>query len=427
MMSAFDKVIGYESIKSELLQICDMIHNRLIYEKLGARLPKGVLLYGNPGLGKTLIARCFVEETGVQTYTIRRNVGGESFIQLIHDTFRTARENAPAIVFLDDLDKFANEDEEHRNAEEYVAVQAGIDSVRETEVFIIATVNDEWKLPDSLTRAGRFDRKIEMYRPTSKDAALIIQHYLGTKKVSPDVNMEDLAMMMTYGSCAELETILNDAAIHAAYLREDFITMKHLVHAVLRMQYESPDNDAKIGADDLRKIALHEAGHLVVCEVICPGSVGLASIRSSGHDSTGGFIHRCKELRRRPYHILVSLAGKAAVELYHSETCASGCCNDIERASRHIRKAISESGTSGFGMIDISGGRFPDASENLTARNEAVVHSELERYMFMTRNILLKNRDFLEKTAEALLQKETLLYSDIRAIRNSVDITEVAV
>ena len=126
-MSAFDKVIGYETIKSELLQICDMIKNREIFEKLGAKLPQGILLSGDPGLGKTLMAKCFIEESGLPSFVIRRNKGNDDFVGEITETFREAKESAPAIVFLDDMDKFANEDDHHRDAEEYVAVQAGID------------------------------------------------------------------------------------------------------------------------------------------------------------------------------------------------------------------------------------------------------------------------------------------------------------
>ena len=112
--------------------------------------------------------------------------------------------------------------------------------------------------------------------------------------------MEDLSKMISYSSCAELETILNEAAISAAYKRKTDIEMEDLVKSVLRMIYDSPDNYTKASAEDIKKTALHEAGHLVVSEVLCPGSVGLASLRSTGRDSTGGFIHRCKELSRRP-------------------------------------------------------------------------------------------------------------------------------
>lgn len=426
-MSALDKVIGYEAIKNELLQICDMIHNREIYEELGARLPQGILLYGEPGLGKTLMAKSFIEESGLKAYIVRRNKGDDDFIGEITDTFHRAKENTPCVIFLDDMDKFANEDSDHRDAEEYVAVQSGIDEVKNCDVFVLATANEMRKLPGSLVRSGRFDRKIEVKRPTDKDANKIIAHYLSDKKVSKNVNMEDLSKMISYSSCAELETILNEAAISAAYKRKTDIEMEDLVKSVLRMIYDSPDNYTKASAEDMKKTALHEAGHLVVSEVLCPGSVGLASLRSTGRDSTGGFIHRCKELSRRPYYVLVSLAGKAAVELYYCDTVASGCQSDINRAFNYIRDGISENATLGFGMIDVSTRSFPETSENMNSRSEAVTHAELERYMRIAKDILLKNREFLERVTAALIEKETLLYSDIRALTESTTITEVAV
>jgi len=115
------------------------------------------------------------------------------------------------------------------------------------------------------------------------------------------------------------------------------------------------------------------------------------------------------------------------LELYYSEACASGCQSDISRAYNEIRTAISESGTCGLGMIDVATQRFPDTSENMNSRNEAVVHAELERYILKARDILLKNREFLEKATDMLLAKETLLYSDVKAMRESVSIVEVAV
>ena len=426
-MSALDKVIGYEAIKNELLQICDMIHNREIYEELGARLPQGILLYGEPGLGKTLMAKSFIEESGLKAYIVRRNKGDDDFIGEITDTFHRAKENTPCVIFLDDMDKFANEDSDHRDAEEYVAVQSGIDEVKNCDVFVLATANEMRKLPGSLVRSGRFDRKIEVKCPTDKDANKIIAQYLSDKKVSKNVNMEDLSKMISYSSCAELETILNEAAISAAYKRKTDIEMEDLVKSVLRMIYDSPDNYTKASAEDMKKTALHEAGHLVVSEVLCPGSVGLASLRSTGRDSTGGFIHRCKELSRRPYYVLVSLAGKAAVELYYCDTVASGCQSDINRACNYIRDGISENATLGFGMIDVSTRSFPETSENMNSRSEAVTHAELERYMRIAKDILLKNREFLERVTAALIEKETLLYSDIRALTESTTITEVAV
>ena len=427
-MSAFDKVIGYEPIKNELLQIIDMIRNREVYEELGAKLPQGVLLHGDPGLGKTLMAKCFIEESRLPAYVVRRNMGSDDFIGNITETFQKARENAPCIVFLDDMDKFANEDSGHRDAEEYVAVQSGIDEVKDCDVFVLATANNIRKLPFSLVRSGRFDRKIQVECPSDKDAEKIIAHYLSDKKVSKSVNKEDLAKMISYSSCAELETILNEAAIYAAYRRKQSIEMEDLVKSVLKTQYDgSRDKCTETSSEELEKIALHEAGHLVVSEVLSPGSVGLASLHSTSRNETGGFIHRCRDVSGRSHYVLIALAGKAAVELYYADTVADGCKDDILRAYDAIRDGISEDATHGFGLVDISTKKFPETTENYKARNEAVTHAELERYMLKTRYILLKNRSFLEKTAEALMGKGTLLYSDIRAIRDSVTITDMAV
>lgn len=141
-MNSFDKVIGYKSIKRELLQICDMIRNRTIYEKMGARLPHGLLLYGDPGLGKSLLANCFMEECGLNTVTVRRDKGGDAFINSIAQAFAKAKEEAPSVLLLDDMDKFANEDSSRCDAPEYVAVQAGIDDVKETAVLPVRFWDD---------------------------------------------------------------------------------------------------------------------------------------------------------------------------------------------------------------------------------------------------------------------------------------------
>lgn len=426
-MSTFDQVIGYETTKHELLQICDMIQNKEFYQKFGAKLPQGILLYGDPGLGKTLLAKCFIEESGLPSYLIRRTKSSEDFVNEITTTFQKAKEHAPSIVFLDDMDKFENEDYAHRDAEAYVAVQAGIDEVKGCEVFVLATANDLYKLPESLKRAGRFDRKIELLCPSEQDACEIIKHYLKDKKVSEDVKLEDVAMMITYSSCAELETLLNEGAVHAAYLRHESITMQDLVESVLKKEYEAQDNLTQTSEEELQRIALHEAGHLVVSEVLSPGSIGFTSLRTKGGDSTGGFVRRCKKLTKIPYQILIALGGKAAEELYYADRYMGGSREDISGAVGHIRDAISEQAACGVGFLDVETRNTPGMSENLNARNEAVVQAELDRYLLETKTILFQNKEFLEKVQSALLEKATLLYSDIRRIRDSVQITGVSV
>lgn len=420
-MGAFNKVIGYEQIKGELLQVCDMIKNREAYEKLGAKLPQGILLHGDPGLGKTLMAECFIEECGLKSYTLRRTKGKEEFVKHIADVFREAKENAPAIILLDDMDKFANEDEAHQNAEEYVAVQAGIDESKGHEVLVIATTNDLDNLPDSLIRPGRFDKKIAVNCPTNEEADALIAHFLSDKQVSDDINVEDLSKMMKHVSCAELESILNSAAISAASKRRGCIYMDDMVESVLQSCYGmAVINHKKQPDESIRKLALHEAGHLVVAEVLEPESIGLASIRSKEVivGESNGFVKRCKPPHNRRMEVLITLAGKAATELYYSETCASGCSEDLEHAHSMICDGICESGTHGLGFIQ----GYYGVTQDLKRQVETIVRAEMERYMFRTREILLKNRAFLEKVTDALIEKEILLFSDIREIRECVEI-----
>ena len=417
-MNAFDKVIGYKATKRELLQLCDMLRNREIYEEMGARLPHGLLLYGDPGLGKTLLARCFVEESGLHTITVRRDKGGDAFIDGITQAFASAKTKAPSIVLLDDMDKFANEDDTHCDAPEYAAVQAGIDDVKDTGVFVIATANDIRKLPSSLRRSGRFDRKIGLQAPTASDAEEIIAHYLKTKRVSDSVNMEDLTRMMRYNSCAELETILNEAAVRAAFARKTGIDMEDMVSVVLKQQYGAQEDMPRVSDEVIEKVALHEAGHLVVCEALCPGSVGFASLLPSDENRCGGFIHCCKGVSDSQSAI-IALGGKAAVELRYAGQVAEGCSDDIARAVNCIREAAAKEGTLGFSLLNVESDSSSNMSESLNARSEAAVQAELERYYGKARALLAQNEAFLKEITEALVMKKTLLYSDIQAIRGT--------
>lgn len=417
-MNTFDKVIGYKSIKRELLQICDMIRNRTIYEEMGGHLPHGLLLYGDPGLGKTLLAKCFIEESGLNAITVRRDQGRDNFIDSITQAFAKAKAEAPAILFLDDMDKFANEDFSRCDAPEYVAVQAGIDDVKETEVFVIATANELRKLPSSLLRPGRFDRKLGVYAPSAAEAEAIIAHYLTEKRISDDINMKDLTMMMSYHSCAELETILNEAAVRAAFARKESIGMEDITSTVLKQQYGAQEEIANVSNEILENVALHEAGHLVISEILCPGSVGFASLLPSRENRCGGFVHTCKAIPDF-YEAIIGLGGKAAVEMRYAGRIANGCAGDIQRVVKCIRDAAAKEGTLGFSLLDVESGVSAAMSESLNARSEAAVQLELERCYNKAKNILSENQVFFEKVTEAFLEKKTLLYSDIQSIRST--------
>lgn len=402
-MSKFENVIGYDSIKNELMQIVDMVHNKERYEALGARMPVGILLHGEPGLGKTLLAKCFIDECGLKSYTLRSNKGGDKFVDEITATFEKAKQNAPSIIFLDDMDKFANDDAVHRDAQEYVAVQAGIDFVNGSDVFVIATTNDINKLPDSLVRTGRFDRVIIVKAPTQADASKIIEHYLKNKKLSDDVDFNDICKMMSYHSCSDLETLLNEAAIRAGYSKKDCIEMEDLINAVLRLQYKSPDELLQKDKDEIRKTAIHEAGHIVISEVLNPESVGLASVRSKGRSRIGGFIHKCKDDDSLKNQVMIRLAGKVATEMYYSDTCASGCWSDFKSAISMIRDGLTEEGTNGVSFLEFKNYTYHCQQEQMTT-GKLLFMQNLKDIFCKQGMFLLKIKNSLKKLLMLLLK-----------------------
>lgn len=424
-MSEFDGIIGYDGIKTEMNRILDMMHHPEEYRKLGAALPHGLLLYGEPGTGKTTLGKAFIAESGRKAYVLRRNGGDENFPEAIGAAFAMAKENAPAIVFLDDMDKFANEDEDHPDAPEYVALQAAVDEAKDADVFVVGTVNNMHKLPCSLTRAGRFDRVLEVPTPSPEDAAKIVAYYFSKKRVDENVDLEDVGKMINYRSCAELENIANLAAIRAGAARKESIGTEDILSAVLEEQYETGENDYESTPEEeeRRRVAFHEGGHLIMAEILSPGSVGLVSVSTT---CCGGFVHLYRGLKRRAHNVLTALASKAAVEMYYPDPVAAGCMEDIDTAAQLIREGISSTASSGFAMLDVTTRRFPESSESFLERNETVVQAELERYYRMARDIVYRNRAFLEKTVDALMEKNALLASEIRAIRESVTIVPAA-
>ena len=178
-MSKFDSVIGYRAIKKELLEICDMMKNPDIYRKLGAAMPRGIMLHGEPGVGKSMMANAFLDECGLTSYILRRTKSDGDFINELKQTFNDAAKNEPSVILLDDMDKFVSEE---GRKEEFSVVQACIDEVKDKQVFVIATANSTRDMPSSLTRAGRFDRKIEVKIPSGQDAVDIISP---TESVTP--------------------------------------------------------------------------------------------------------------------------------------------------------------------------------------------------------------------------------------------------
>lgn len=412
----FDNVLGYAEEKAELAKIADILKNTEKYRALGVETPRGLLLEGAPGLGKTTMANALIEESGRTVFRVRKEKTNGDFLEIIKTAFDEARAAAPSIVFLDDMDKFANEDEHHRNADEFVTIQSQIDECRGTEVFVLATANETDCLPGSLLRVGRFDRILTIKAPRHKDAVDIIEYYLSKKKaVSPDVDREEISRIMNGKSCAELETVINEAGIYAAYAGKSSIEMEDIIKACLRIIFDAPDT---MNSEDeyAENVAYHEAGHAVINEVLEPGSVNLISIANhkgsiSGITSYFQNENYFKDVRFMQNRVRGLLAGKAATELVFGRT-DSGANNDLHRAFSICERFIDHYCSFGFGTF-----ARRDSGTALADRKDLGIELEMSRFYAETRQILIENREFLDKLAGALLEKKTLLRSDIAAIR----------
>lgn len=421
-MSLFEKIVGYEAEKDELMQLCDVVKNPEKYSALGVKLPGGILLHGIPGVGKTLMASALVEAMGRRSYICRKDKSDDAFVDSISNTFKEAKENAPSVVLLDDMDKFASDDDEI-NPEELIAVQSGIDSVKDADVFVIATANDLDNVPKSLLRAGRFDKIMEICPPNRQEATEIIRHYLKDKKVDDDVKPESIARMLDGNSCAVLESVLNEAGIYAGYQNKKRIGKEDIVRAVLRNIFEADKWSDEVPGEMKEEIAIHEAGHAVVALYFDPESVGLISVRPSKSDKRG-VIHLLNSknyfcsFERMKERVIALLAGKAAVELKFGRVDV-GVNSDIERASNIVERFIKSYAISGFGLY-YSKNHYGLDSE---AQNNKIIVERgamLTRFYEEAKEILVKNRAFLEELANVLAEKETLELEEISALRQKV-------
>lgn len=434
-MNAFEKIIGYEAIKKELAQISDVLANKEAYERLGVSSPRGLLLHGDPGVGKTLMASAVIKASGRKAFTCRKNSPNGDFVKKIKKTFKDAAEAAPSIVLLDDMDKFANGDDRHPDAEEYVTVQSCIDEIKGKEVFVLATANSLRALPRSLKRAGRFDRVIEVNNPRGEDAVKIIEHYIKGKKFVGDMDAVTVARIMDGRSCAELETVINEAGLYAGFERSEEITMDHFMRACLHTIHNVPnevlcessfDTDLSNGDDPRTRVVYHEAGHATIAEVLNPGSVALISAYCRDGES-GGFTSYYRSgfsgsAKRQQSHILGSLGGMAALEQKFGiiDTGASG---DLDQAFRSTWNLVTENCLCGFHLHSNS---FDDSGD-LKAKQEQMAAAEIERFYRKVKEILSKNRELFEAIAVELSIKGVLTAADIRRIKENCGCIPVAV
>ncbi len=412
-MIAFDEIIGYEDIKTELQMICDIVCEPKKYDQLGVKQPKGLLLHGEPGVGKTLMAKCFIKGTGRNTFICRKKKPDGEFVKEITEIFEKAKENMPSIVFLDDMDKYANEDEEHKNAEEFVTLQTCIDDIKDMDVFVIATANDLMDIPDSLLRVGRFDKTIKIDSPCGKDAANIVEHYLSQKKFVSNIDSEEIADILNGRSCAQLESVINEAGIYAGYAGKEKIDMQDILKACLRVIYKAPEK-TDIEETHIEKIAYHEAGHALISELLDPGSITLVTVQGN-HGNVGGFTayknpdgywYSKNMMENR---VISILGGKAASESMFGNVDV-GANNDLHRAFNIVERFVDDYCSNGFDSW-IQGRLI---SNDLLARREMQISTEMERFYLEAKKVLIDNREMLINIAEVLINEKTITGTRLR-------------
>ena len=426
-MKEFDIIIGYEPVKKELKRICDILVNPEKYKKFGVKASQGLLLYGEPGVGKSLMAECFVKATKRKCFICRKTKANGYFVNEITKTFENAKVNAPSIILLDDMDKFSNEDFSRSDTAEYVAIQSGIDSIKGKDVFVVATANDIYKLPNSLKRTGRFSKRLEIRPPEGKDAENIIKFYLSQKENVGEIDTKEISRLLNSRTCADLETIVNEAGIYAASEGKEKIDHNDMIRACLRILYNAPEAEDEVlfssSQEKNRMIAYHEAGHVVVAEVLEPESVTMSSIANYDGDVNGitayydikDYYNSMRYMKNR---VKVVLGGRAATEQEYGEIDV-GATSDLQRAFKIASKFVGDYCFFGFDS-NISWSR--DASDMQRERHTQKLAFELEKNYMEVKEILVKNRDFLEKIASKLLEKTTIMMRDIQEIKKTCKI-----
>ena len=423
-MNTFDRIIGYEREKKELGRICDMLINEEKYKKLGVNIPNALLIHGDPGLGKTLMARTLAESSGRVVYSCPKTKPDGSFVDNIKETFEKASQNAPSIVFLDDMDKFAEDNKSSdSNKEEFVVIQACLEEVKGKNVFVIATANNIDNLPESLVRAGRFGRQIYVSFPTIKESIEITKHYLKNKSISADVSADLIANMMPGESCATLSEVVNEAGIYAGYEGESVICQRHIIEAILNVVHHSYFSD-DISEEMLKTISCHEAGHAAA--ILANGmEVGFVSILGSNYGGVGGFCKRIDERKRTlssmetlKEEIMINLAGKASEEILLG-TVSFGAKNDLEDAIENLRLAVEKQLVFGF-EYGYDFRRFDE--KQARSRQDKVsdkIFSVLREWYDDTLNLIKQWRPVIEDLMTVLMKQKCLLRDDVNKIMSN--------
>ncbi|MCL1971717.1 MAG: ATP-dependent zinc metalloprotease FtsH [Endomicrobia bacterium] len=446
----FKDVAGCDEAKEELQEIIEFLKNPAKFQKLGGKIPKGVLLAGAPGTGKTLLAKAVAGEAGVPFFAGSGSDFVEMFVGVgasrVRDLFDQGRRSAPCLLFIDEIDavgrqRFAGvgggHDEREQTLNQLLVEMDGFDS--KEGVIVIAATNRPDVLDAALLRPGRFDRQIFVPQPDIKDREQILGVHVRSVKVDKDVNLNVIARRTPGFAGADLANVVNEAALLAARKNQSTVTMKNFEDAVERVM-AGPEKKSRVFSERERKvIAYHEAGHTVVGKFL-PNTdpVHKVSIVSRGQalgytlnlPEEDKFLHSKSELMSK---IAVLFGGRVAEELVFTDI-TSGASNDISRATNIATSMVTELGMSEkLGLLAVkkpSGevflgrdlGRESKHSEKISELVDAEIKDIIDAAQKTAKNILTEHRKELDKLAGYLLERETLNAEEINKIINGQEL-----
>ena len=441
----FKDVAGLQEEKEELEEIVDFLKNPVKYTELGARIPKGVILTGPPGTGKTLLAKAVAGEAGVPFFSISGSDFVEMFVGVgasrVRDLFEEAKKNAPCIVFIDEIDAVARRrgtgmggghDEREQTLNQMLVEMDGF-GINEG-IIVMAATNRIDILDPAILRPGRFDRKVVVGRPDVQGRLEILNVHAAKKPLGDDVDLESLARTTAGFTGADLENLLNEAAINAAKRKEKYITNADVNYAFVKVGI-GVEKRSKIISEKEKKItAYHESGHAILFHLLPDvGPVHTISIIPTGMGAAGYtmplperdemFNTRGKMLQ----NIIVSLGGRIAEELVFDDI-TTGASQDIKQATETARSMVTKYGfSSKLGLINYDNdsdevfiGRdlahTRPYGEEVASQIDTEVKNIIDECYGKAKKMIEEHMDVLEKSAQLLLEKEKVAREEFEAL-----------
>ena len=441
----FDDVAGADEEKAELQEVVDFLRNPEKYTRLGARIPKGILLVGPPGTGKTLIAKAVAGEAGVQFLSI----SGSDFVELyvgvgasrVRDLFEQAKKQAPSIIFIDEIDAVGRQrgaglggghDEREQTLNQLLVEMDGFKS--SDGVIVIAATNRVDILDNALLRPGRFDRQVYVGAPDAKGRAAILRVHAKNKPLAEDVDLDTVAKETAGFTGADLQNLLNEAALRAAKLGRPVILMKDLEESMIKVIAGPEKKSRVIPAHEKKLTAVHEAGHAIVMHalpthdpvhqitIVPRGMAGGMTISLPSEDHS--YMSRNEMLEQ-----IVSLLGGRVAEALMLSDISTGASNDLQRATSIAREMVTKYGMSaklGPVTFDSDGqvfigrdyGQTKSYSEESAARIDQEVQDILGSCYRQCEDILKAHMEELRQVSDYLLEHETMSGEEFEAIMN---------